>query len=53
MGQHIADLEETFATLKRFQIKLNRTKYAFGVALRKFLDSVVTQRGIEANPEKI
>ena len=34
-------------------MKLNPSKCAFGVASGKFLDLMVTQRGIEANPEKI
>ena len=34
-------------------MKLNPSKCAFGVASRKFLDLMVSQRGIEANPEKI
>lgn len=32
---------------------LNPAKCAFGVASRKFLGFMVSQRGIEANPEKI
>jgi len=32
---------------------LNPTKCAFGVQSRKFLGYMITQRGIEANPEKI
>jgi hypothetical protein len=28
---HLADLEETFNTLRRYQMKLNLSKYAFGV----------------------
>ena len=52
-GEHIKDLREAFATLKKHQMKLNPTKCAFGVASGKFLGFMVTQRGIEANPEKI
>ena len=52
-GQHLFDLEETFATLRCFQMKLNPTKSAFRVLTRKFLGFVVTKRGIEANPKKI
>ena len=52
-GEHIKDLQEAFATLRKHQMKLNPTKCAFGVALGKFLGFMVTQRGIEANPEKI
>lgn len=52
-SQHIEDLTESFATLRKYQMKLNPTKYAFGVNSRKFLGFMVSQRGIEANPQKI
>ena len=50
---HLDDLKETFATLKQYQMRLNPSKYVFGVASRKFLGFVVSQRGIEANQEKV
>ncbi|XP_058223094.1 uncharacterized protein LOC131332813 [Rhododendron vialii] len=50
---HVDDLEETFQVLKKYQLKLNLTKCAFGISLGKFLGFMVSQRGIEANPEKI
>ena len=34
-------------------MKLNPNKCAFGVASRKFLGFMVSQRGIEANLEKV
>ena len=34
-------------------MKLNPSKYAFGVASGKFLGFMVSQRGIEANQEKV
>jgi hypothetical protein len=50
---HIADLRETFETLRSHKMKLNLAKCAFGVSSRKFLGFMVSQRGIEANPEKV
>ncbi|XP_059436575.1 uncharacterized protein LOC132169575 [Corylus avellana] len=50
---HVTDLQEAFKTLKRFKMKLNPTKCAFGVSSGKFLGYMVSSRGIEANPEKI
>ena len=50
---HLDDLKETFATLIHYQMKLNPSKCAFGVASGKFLDFMVSQSGIEANPEKV
>ena len=50
---HLDDLRETFTTLKQYQMKLNLSKCVFGVASGKFLGFMVSQRGIEANPEKV
>ncbi|XP_073152356.1 uncharacterized protein [Henckelia pumila] len=49
----MTDLRETFATLRSYGIKLNPEKYVFGVRGGKFLGYMVTERGIEANPEKV
>ena len=50
---HLDDLRETFATLKQYQMKLNPGKCVFGVASGNFLGFMVSQRRIEANPEKV
>ena len=50
---HLDDLKETFGTLRQYQMKLNPSKCAFGVALGKFLGFMVSQKGIEANLEKV
>ena len=47
------DLQETFDTFRRYKIKLNPSKCAFGVASGKFLGFMISQRGIEVNPNKI
>ena len=39
---HLDDLKETFITLKQYQMKLNPNIYAFWVAFRKFLGSMVS-----------
>jgi hypothetical protein len=49
-GDHLKNLEETFKTLRRYQMKLNPSKCAFGVSSSKFLGFMVSQKGIEANP---
>ena len=49
----IADLEETFQNLKKFQWKLNPTKCIFGVPSGILLGNVISWHVIEANPEKI
>ena len=50
---HLDNLREMFATLKQYQMKLNPSKCVFGVASGKFLGFMVSQRGIEVNPEKV
>ena len=50
---HLEDLRETFNTLRSYNMKLNPRKYTFGVMVGKFLGFTVSQRGIEANPDKI
>ena len=39
---HLDDLKETFATLRRYQMKLNPNKCAFVVASGKFLGFMVS-----------
>ena len=50
---HLDNLWETFDTLWSYNMKLNPNKCAFGVTAGKFLGFMVSQRGIEVNPEKI
>jgi len=50
--QHIADLEELFTTIAKYNLKLNPEKCVFGVEARKFLGFLLTEQGIDANPEK-
>ena len=50
---HIKHLDEMFKILRKYQMKLNPQKCAFGVGSRKFMGFMVNQRGIEANPQKI
>ena len=50
---HLEDLRETFDTLCSYNMKLNLGKFAIEVMAGKFLGFMVSQRGIEANPDKI
>jgi len=50
--QHATDLEELFTTIAKYRLKLNPKKCMFGVQAGKFLGFLLTERGIEANPEK-
>ena len=49
----VADLEQTFAKLRANGIKLNPKKCVFGVPRGMLLGFIISERGIEANPEKI
>jgi len=51
-GRHTADLEELFATISKYRLKLNPEKCVFEVEVDKFLGFMLTERGIEANPDK-
>ncbi|KAL0462562.1 UNVERIFIED_CONTAM: Retrovirus-related Pol polyprotein from transposon.6 [Sesamum latifolium] len=42
---HVKDLEETFTVLRKYRLKLNLGKCAFGVSGGHFLGFMVTQRG--------
>jgi len=50
--QHSKDLTKVFTALRKFKLKLNLEKCVFSVDNEKFSGFVLTQRGIEANPEK-
>lgn len=51
--QHLSDLSKTFQTLRKHKMKLNPSKCAFGVLVKKFLAFMVSQRGVEANTDKV
>jgi hypothetical protein len=49
----INDLDVAFKCLRAKNIKLNPDKCVFGVPRGMLLGFIVSERGIEANPEKI
>ncbi|XP_025679162.1 uncharacterized protein [Arachis hypogaea] len=48
----LSDLENVFTALRRHGMMLNPLKCAFAMEVGKFLGFMITQRGVEANPEK-
>ena len=50
---HATHLQEAFDLLRAYDMKLNPLKWAFGVSFGRFLGYMVTQRGIEANPNQL
>ncbi|KAL0385721.1 UNVERIFIED_CONTAM: Retrovirus-related Pol polyprotein from transposon gypsy [Sesamum radiatum] len=53
MDQQITYPGETFTALRKYRMKLNPAKRAFGVRNGRFLGHIVTKKGIEVNPDKI
>jgi hypothetical protein len=53
MGDLVPDLTEVFTKLRQHRVKLNPEKCIFGVPRGMLLGFVVSERGIEANPEMI
>ena len=50
---HLDDQQETFDTLRQYNMKLNPSKCAFEVSSGKFLGFMVSHRGIETNLDKV
>ena len=48
----VADLQETFQQLRRYDLRLNSNKCSVWVEAGKFLGFMLTIRGIEVNPDK-
>ena len=51
--KHIGDLTNIFEILRGHKLRLNASKCSFGVGSGKFLDYIVTHRGIKVNPDQI
>jgi len=51
--QHISDLKEVLQALRKYRMRLNPKKCAFGIEGGKFLGFMLTHQGIKANPEKM
>ena len=50
---HAEHLQQMLNILRKYQMKLNTLKCAFGVMSGKVIGFMVNQHGIEVNPEKI
>lgn len=49
---HSEDLEDILSSIRKHGMRLNPIKCSFGVQAGKFLGFMLTNRGIEANPDK-
>ena len=52
-AQHIEDLKGVFEVLWQHKLHLNADKCAFEVGAGKFLGYLITNQGIEVNPNQI
>ena len=50
---HLADLHLAFERMRRYGLKMNPLKCAFGVSAGKFLGFVIHDKGIEVDPKRI
>ena len=51
--RRVEDLQGTFEVLQRHKLRLNAEKCVFGVEASKLLGYLITNRGIEVNPDQI
>ncbi|PKI76878.1 hypothetical protein CRG98_002665 [Punica granatum] len=50
---HLISLKRLFDRLKEYKLRLNPTKCTFGARSGKLLGFVVSERGIEVDPDKV
>ena len=53
VSKHVGDLRSIFEILRKHKLRLNASKCSFGMRSEKFLSYMVTQCGIEVNPDQI
>ena len=52
-ARHVEDLRGVFEVFRQHRLRLNAEKCTFGMGAGKFLGYMITNRGIEANPDQI
>lgn len=50
--EYVIHLKKLFPRLRKYKLRLNPAKWIFGVRSGNLLGFIVTQRGIEVDPEK-
>jgi hypothetical protein len=53
LDSHLADLRLAFEKMRRYGLKMNPIKRAFGVSAGKFLVFIVHEKGVEIHPNEI
>lgn len=51
--KQVKDLEETFGSIRSYNMRLKQYKCIFGVQAGKFLGFILTSLGIEANQDEV
>ena len=53
LDYHLADLRLALERMRRYGLKMNPHKCAFGVSAGKFLGFIIHEKGIEIDPKRI
>jgi hypothetical protein len=53
LNSHLADLRLAFEKMRRYGLKMNPLKCAFGVSASKFLGFIVHEKGVEIDPKRL
>ena len=53
LNHHLADLKLALERMRRFGLKMNPLKCAFGVSIGKLLSFIIHEKGIEIDPKRI
>ena len=53
LGHHLADLRLVLERIRRYSLKINPLKCAFGVSARKFLGFIIHEKGIEIGSKRV
>jgi len=53
VSEHVGDLINIFEILREHKLRLNASKFSFGVGSGKFLGYMVTHQGIEVNLDQV
>jgi len=51
VSEHLGDFGDIFEILRKHKLRLKASKCSFGMGSGKFLDYMVTRRGIEIDPD--
>ena len=53
LDHHLADLRLALERMRRYGLKMNPLKCAFGVSAGKFLGFIIHEKGIEIDPKRV